>query len=78
MALLALALVCALLAFAVHAFLFASIVLLSILLGLMASNLRLSRAQGGVIAEVVAEAKSFRDDLSTATADAGDAEHGES
>ena len=76
MALLALALVCALLAFAVHAFLFVSIVLMSVLLGLMASNLRSAGNRGGVIAEVVAEAKGIRDDIS-ATGDSGDGEHGE-
>jgi MMPL family len=77
-ALLAVALICALLALAVEAFAYISVVLMSVLLGLMASNLRSTRVRGGVIAEVVVEAKSLRADiLSSGADDSGDAENAE-
>jgi hypothetical protein len=52
----ALALVCSVIGFAVHAFWFGSIVLMAMLFGLTAAELRTARGRG-IISEVVSEAR---------------------
>jgi hypothetical protein len=61
LAIIALALVCGLLGLAVHVFWLAAIVLMSVLFGLIAANVRGGR---GVIPELVAEVQGVADDLS--------------
>jgi hypothetical protein len=59
---LVLALLCGLIGFSLHVLWLAAVVLMSVLLGLAAAELRGHR-RGGVIAEVVAEVKSVADNI---------------
>jgi hypothetical protein len=61
LAIIGLALVCGLLGLVVHVFWLAAIVLMSVLFGLIAANVRGGR---GVIPELVAEVQGIADDLS--------------
>jgi len=63
-AVLALALTCGLLGFAVHFFWFPSVVLMAILVGLTAAEMRSGRRRG-VISEVVAEARNVVEDITS-------------
>jgi hypothetical protein len=64
-AILALAIICGLIGLAAHVFMLASIVLMSVLLGLIAADVRGRRGRG-VISELVAEAKNVADDITSA------------
>jgi len=69
LAILALALICGLLGLAVHVMWFAAIVLMAVLLGLIASQLRGPRGGGvvsGVVSTVIVEAKSVGEDIARA------------
>ena len=66
-AILALAIICGLIGLAVHVFGLASIVLMSVLLGLIAADVRGRRGRG-VISELVAEAKNVAEDITSARA----------
>lgn len=65
LALLALALGFGLVGFLVHLFWIVSVVLMSVLLGLIAANLRTSRSRGGVISDVVSEVRGIADDVTS-------------
>jgi hypothetical protein len=60
----ALALVCSVIGFAVHAFWLASIVLMAILFGLVAAELRSARGRG-VISEVMSEARVITEEVTS-------------
>ena len=64
LAVLALAFICGLVGFAVHFFWFAAVLLMAVLLGLAAAELRAGRRRG-LISEVAAEAKNVAADLTS-------------
>jgi hypothetical protein len=65
LAIIAVAVLCGVIGFAIHQFWFAAIVLMALLFGLIAANLRGSRAGGGVLSEVVAEVKNAAEELTS-------------
>jgi hypothetical protein len=65
LAVLALTFICGLIGFAVHFLWFAAVLLMAVLLGLAAAELRAGRRRG-VISEVAAEAKNVAADITSA------------
>jgi hypothetical protein len=70
-AILALAILLALIGLAVHIVLLGAIVLMAVLLGLLAADIRSGRGRG-VISELVAEAKHVAEDISSGGAAGGE------